>query len=497
MLEKLLPTKNFKFICPFLIFSLSIFPKIVISADAQQNLNGDNSVKKGIETTDNYLCPFFLNLPKSFANQNDAKKARRASDRIKVDGYKLYQQKSYAEAIAKYEEAIKIDPNNADVYNVLGNAFRETERADNAIEAYCKAIKLNPKYELPYNGLGNALSDKEEYGRAIIAYQKAIELDPNYAHAYNNMGVALWYQDKLDDAKEILRKATAIPDQKGIPSSAHAFAHGNLGRILESQDKLKEAIVEYKRTLMFSPRDERIQLFLQEAELELEKQEYPERFNPNPSKCIPNKKEASNDMFRAVVKIISSFSSGGEKSKDQGTGWVLLKPEINKAWIITNRHVVVDELGRKSDEIEIVLYNEPSMSKYCPRYEAKVIYHTNSTSNEPDLALLEVNNLPNDIQPLQIFQGRIAISNPIQIIGNPLNINKWKIVSGKIKNLSNKNTLEVEAPIHNGNSGGPVINAQKQVIGIITSKDTTNDNSGFAHSIDTILEQLRTWGIRL
>ena len=479
----------------FSCYSIFAFPQVIF-ANTLINVKEEYPTKKVTEKANNFLCPFNFDLPKPFLNLNESKKARRISDQHKVRGYELYKQGKSEAALEEYEKAIKIDPNNADAYNALGNLLREQlNDTDRAIKEYCKAITLNPKSHLPYNGLGNATTDKGEYNRAIAAFNKAIEINPNYAHAHNNLSLVLWSQNKRDDAIKKIRQGLKLPEQKGGRiGSSHALMHANLGRVLESQGKLEEAIEEYKKALIRNPQDEGIQVFLQGAESWLELQKYPERFNVGASQCMPKKKEPSTDILRSVVQVIARFPGGGRNSREQGTGWVLKKPEINKTWILTNRHVVIDDLGRKSKKIQIVLYNEPSISLYCPRYEAEVIY--SSTNNEPDLALLEVTNMPDDIQPLKIFKGKITPNTPVQIIANPLNVKKWGIVNGKIRNLV-KNTLEIQAPVSKGNSGGPLINTQKRVVGIINSKHTTKESFGFAHNMDIIIKQLRIWGIKL
>ena len=51
-----------------------------------------------------------------------------------------------------------------------------------------KAIELQPDYAEAYNNLGNAYKEMEEYNEAILVYEKAIELNPQYYEAYNNLG---------------------------------------------------------------------------------------------------------------------------------------------------------------------------------------------------------------------------------------------------------------------------------------------------------------------
>ena len=60
-----------------------------------------------------------------------------------------------------------------------------------SIQAYDEAIRVDPHHAVVYNNKGNALKAAGEIGRAIEAYEHAIQLNPHYAEAYNNRGNAL------------------------------------------------------------------------------------------------------------------------------------------------------------------------------------------------------------------------------------------------------------------------------------------------------------------
>lgn len=63
------------------------------------------------------------------------------------------------------------------------------------------------------------------------------------------------------------------------------------------------------------------------------------------------------------------------------------------------------------------------------------------------------------------------------------------IVSAPSQLMNGKNYVQTDAAVNPGNSGGPVFNAQGEVIGITTSKFTNADNMGFAVPIGTLIEE--------
>ena len=80
-------------------------------------------------------------------------------------------------------------------YN-LGNALRKQGKLAEAIASFQQALRLKPDLAEAGNNLGLALQDQGKLGEAITAYQQAVRLKPDYAEAYNNLGNALKEQGK-------------------------------------------------------------------------------------------------------------------------------------------------------------------------------------------------------------------------------------------------------------------------------------------------------------
>ena len=78
-------------------------------------------------------------------------------------------------AIEDFDQAIKLDPSDADVFNNRGTAYSDKGQHDRAIQDYDQAIKLSRERIVYYN-LGNAYSAKDQLDRAIEDYDQAIKL---------------------------------------------------------------------------------------------------------------------------------------------------------------------------------------------------------------------------------------------------------------------------------------------------------------------------------
>jgi len=100
-------------------------------------------------------------------------------------------------AIARYDEAIRLDPQHAETYNrrgieyyAMGKYEGSINKVKRAIEDYSEAIRLNPQRAYLYSNRAQAYSKLEQYERAIEDYDEAIRLDPRSAYAYLNRGYA-------------------------------------------------------------------------------------------------------------------------------------------------------------------------------------------------------------------------------------------------------------------------------------------------------------------
>jgi len=118
-----------------------------------------------------------------------------------------------------------------------------------------------------------------------------------------------------------------------------------------------------------------------------------------------------------------------------------------------------------------------------------------------------------DIQPLAYKLGRIPRNTDVKVIGHPVNQDDWAAVKGYTTTYSEeKLTIPIDALVAQGNSGGPVINADKQVIAMVVGLRGENDvdptQSGnnsrgpvatgkvcVAYRIDVVIAKLRDWKI--
>jgi tetratricopeptide (TPR) repeat protein len=154
------------------------------------------------------------------------------------------------DAIAQYQEALRLDPSFAEAHNNLGVAWGKTPgRSSEAIAEYETALRLKPDSAEAHNNMGNAfLKLPGKQGDAIAQFEEALRLKPDYAEAHNDLGLA-WAQipGRLKDAIAQFEEALRLkPDYAG--------AHNNLGLAWTlTPGKLKDAIAQFEETLRLDP----------------------------------------------------------------------------------------------------------------------------------------------------------------------------------------------------------------------------------------------------
>ncbi len=151
-----------------------------------------------------------------------------------------------AEALAAYQRAVAIKPEFAQAQNSLGIALAQQGRSQEAERCFAAAVHANPGFAQGHNNLGNALKEQGRREEALPRYQEAVRLKPDFAEAYNNLGNLQRELGQLDDAVANCRQALRLkPDL--------ADAHNNLGAAYSSLRRWEEAAASYRQAIALRP----------------------------------------------------------------------------------------------------------------------------------------------------------------------------------------------------------------------------------------------------
>jgi putative serine protease PepD len=199
--------------------------------------------------------------------------------------------------------------------------------------------------------------------------------------------------------------------------------------------------------------------------------------------------------YKGVVQItVSSQGSspfgGGQTEQAQGSGWVY----DSNGDIVTNDHVVA---GEKS--ISVQFWNGKT-------YKATLVGSDGST----DLAVIKVSAPSSELFPLTLGDStKLQVGDGVVAIGSPFGLSETAtsgIVSALHRTIDAPNNftipdaIQTDAAINHGNSGGPLLNAEGQVVGVnsqIAGQSGGNEGVGFAIpsvTIRSVAQQLLSNG---
>jgi Flp pilus assembly protein TadD len=161
-------------------------------------------------------------------------------------GVALFEQGRVPEAIRQYEEAARLMPANAIPYSNIAAALVAQGRPAEAIERYREALLRAPADPHIRYHFGRALAQQGRLAEAIEQYREALRWRPDHAETHTDLGIALAGQGQVLEALEHFREAVALK-----PSDAEA--RNNLGLILVRAGKPEEAETEFRTALILNP----------------------------------------------------------------------------------------------------------------------------------------------------------------------------------------------------------------------------------------------------
>jgi S1-C subfamily serine protease len=183
--------------------------------------------------------------------------------------------------------------------------------------------------------------------------------------------------------------------------------------------------------------------------------------------------KAYEAVRRSVVRVHGTASrerEDGYASEGIGTGVVIVDTGI----ILTNMHVVAD-----ADRIEVEFFDGVES-------EATII----GLRPEHDLAVLQAKKLPDDLPAATLRStGDLSVGDEVIAVGFPFGIGP-SVSAGVVSGLAREyrspqgkrvltNLIQFDAAANPGNSGGPLVTADGEVVGIVTAILNPTDQGVF------------------
>lgn len=118
----------------------------------------------------------------------------------------------------------KYDTEKAVALKLEGNTALKSNDFDLAIAKYTEAIAVDPTQSTFYCNRAAAYSKKGEHANAIPDCEKAISLDPQYAVAYSRLGYAYYQMKDIPEARKAYERGLrACPDNQSLKESLQSL----------------------------------------------------------------------------------------------------------------------------------------------------------------------------------------------------------------------------------------------------------------------------------
>jgi Tfp pilus assembly protein PilF len=151
------------------------------------------------------------------------------------------------QAIASFNEAIRLDPKHIFAWAYRGEAHRLKSQFDQSISSFNEAIRLSPEYVLAWAHRGEAYRIKGDLDQAIASFNEAIRLDPKYVFAWAHRGEA--YR-----AKGLPGRAVSDFDQAIRLNPTYAWIWNSRAEAYRIKGEFNRAIAEFDEEMRFGPK---------------------------------------------------------------------------------------------------------------------------------------------------------------------------------------------------------------------------------------------------
>ena len=137
-----------------------------------------------------------------FADENVAKDRSNASWWL-IAGYAHAQNRQHARAIECFQEAVRLEPDVPEAWNLLAQTYRDSGRPERAVQVLENALTILRDAPVTAYLLGESYTDLRRNDRAANAYRQAIQLDGGFVEAWAGLGRAYARSGRISDAREV------------------------------------------------------------------------------------------------------------------------------------------------------------------------------------------------------------------------------------------------------------------------------------------------------
>jgi len=212
---------------------------------------GDSTQKLPFEMTDSDRAEYQKRLEDQKKRQQFSKEVRAKFDQ----GITLFDAGQYNEALAEFNAALAIDPNQPGILARAGDCYLKLNRNEEALEAYDKALALDSGDASLYAQKGVVLSRLGKAEESQEMFTKSAQLDPAGAGMnFYNLGVTMYNASEMDKAADAFKRSVAADPN-------YAESYYLLGMSLANDEAQFPAAVEaFKKYIEIGKKADQVQI---------------------------------------------------------------------------------------------------------------------------------------------------------------------------------------------------------------------------------------------
>lgn len=267
--------------------------------------------------------------------------------------------KKYPEAIAEFENAIKLEPNMprlADAYYNLGSVHLKMGHKAEALTSFQKAASIASDDPYVQDQLGYAYQMTGVYEKAVLAHQNATRLAATNGNFWLNLGLAQQGLARKQAGKGVSNTAA-------LAAARDAFTHAlklapedyavreTYGEVLYESRAYDEAIVQFKKAAQLNPKDYAPAFNMALAYTQLKNYQAAADAYTSVTEIDPNNLAAQQGKLNCLGTLYYQRAQFGEAAQNFQK-LTQLKPENAVAW--SNYSLALQKQG-KADEATAAL----------------------------------------------------------------------------------------------------------------------------------------------
>lgn len=169
--------------------------------------------------------------------------------------------------------------------------------------------------------------------------------------------------------------------------------------------------------------------------------------------------------------VVFILAGDGSQKANIGTGSIIRDDGL----IITNAHVILDK-DKTHVQPDIGIFIKPEQISGNPKHDLRHAYTGQVLAYDGplDLALLKIKQIDRPLHSVRFADSqKVTIGDRVFAIGHPEQGGLWSLTTGVVSaffqnyaGIQGKHLFQTDASINRGNSGGPLLDEQGDMIGI-------------------------------